>query len=127
VIGFSSPLAYCTIFIIMSSEVVDLHICICICTSHCLYLCRIRCTPQLRCRSRPPTRRPSFRPDFTCLLACDCRSRDRRCVQTAGTISGHFSSQTLLNEDRQFCESWREEELAVHAVCAVGDTTDEDR
>jgi len=37
--GSSPFLAYCTIFIIMSSEVVDLRICICICTSHCLYLC----------------------------------------------------------------------------------------
>jgi len=33
-IGSSPPLAYCTIFIVMSSEVVDLHICICIRTSH---------------------------------------------------------------------------------------------
>jgi len=41
-IGSSSPLAYCTVFIIMSSEVVDLHICIYICTSHCLYMCTHR-------------------------------------------------------------------------------------
>jgi len=38
----SPPLAYFTIFIVMSSEVVDLHICICIPTSHCLYLCTHR-------------------------------------------------------------------------------------
>jgi len=36
-------------------------------------------------------------------------------------------SQTLLNKDRQCCESWRHAELRVRAVCAVGDTTDEDR
>jgi len=50
VIDFSPPLAYCTIFIVMSSEVVDLHICICIRTSHCLYRVRIGCAPQQRCR-----------------------------------------------------------------------------
>jgi len=68
---------------------------------------------------------PSFRPDFTCLLPCDCWSRDRR-VQMVGVISGHFPSQTLLNKDQQCCESWREVELRVQAVCAVSDTTDED-
>jgi len=53
-IGTSSPLAFCTIFIIISSEVIDLHVCICIRTSHCLYLCtRVGCAPQLRCRSLP--------------------------------------------------------------------------
>jgi len=29
VTGFSLPLAYCAIFSIMSSDVVDLHICVC--------------------------------------------------------------------------------------------------
>jgi len=38
-----------------------------------------------------------------------------------------FSSQTLLNKDRQCCESWKAAELGVRAVCVVGDTTDEDR
>jgi len=42
VIDSSPHLAYCTIFIVMSSEVVDLHICICMCTSHCLHLCTRR-------------------------------------------------------------------------------------
>jgi len=42
VIRSSLSLAYCTIFIVMSSEVVDSHICICIRTSHCLYLCTHR-------------------------------------------------------------------------------------
>jgi len=44
-----------------------------------------------------------------------------------GAISVHFSSQTLLNKDRQCCELWREVELGVHAVWAVSDTTDKDR
>jgi len=42
VIGPSPSLAYCTIFIVMSSDVVDLHNCIFIRTSHCLYLCTHR-------------------------------------------------------------------------------------
>jgi len=32
-----------------------------------------------------------------------------------------------LNKDRQCCESWRDAEFGFRAVCAVGDTTDEDR
>jgi len=60
VIGSSASLAYCTIFIVMFSEVVDLHICICIRTSHCLYCVRIGCAPQLRCRSLRSRLRPSF-------------------------------------------------------------------
>jgi len=36
------------------------------------------------------------------------------------------SSQTLLRENRQCCESWRDAELGDRAVCAVGDTTGED-
>jgi len=38
-----------------------------------------------------------------------------------------FSSQTLLNKYRQCCESCSNVELGVRAVCAVDDTTDEDR
>jgi len=55
------------------------------------------------------------------------KSRDLSCVQAGGVISRHFSGQTLLSKDRQCCESWRDAELGVRAVCAVGDTTDEDR
>jgi len=50
VIGFTPPLACCTIFIVMSSEVVDLHICICVRTSHCCTCVRSGYAPQLRCR-----------------------------------------------------------------------------
>jgi len=42
VIGSSPPFAYYTIFIALFSEIVDLHICICIRTSHCLDLCTYR-------------------------------------------------------------------------------------
>jgi len=32
-----------------------------------------------------------------------------------------LSRQTLLSEDRQCCESWRDAELGVRAVCTVRD------
>jgi len=50
-----------------------------------------------------------------------------RCVQTGGAISWHFSSQTLLIKDRQCCDSWKDAEFGVSAVCAEGDMTDKDR
>jgi len=50
VINSSSPLTYCTIFIAVFSEVVGLHICICIRTSHCLY----QCTHRLRAAAALP-------------------------------------------------------------------------
>jgi len=106
--GSSPPLAYCTIFVTASSEVVDLHIGICICTSHCLYLCM----HALCAAASDPVS------DLVSPVLCDCGSRDRRSVQTVGAISVHFSSQTLLNKDRQCCESWREVKLRVH-VCGL--------
>jgi len=51
------------------------------------------------------------------MLPHDEKLRDRRCVQTGVAISRHFSSQMLLNKDRQCCESWRDAELGVCAVC----------
>jgi len=38
-----------------------------------------------------------------------------------------LSRQTLLNEDRKCCESWRYAELWDRAVCAVGGTTCKER
>jgi len=112
----------------MSSEVVDLHICICIRTSHRLYLCMHTrsCVAVASCAAVDPICQPCW-PVFTCLLPYGEESRVRRCVQTGGAISRHFSSLTLLNKDRQCCESWRDVELGVRAVCAVGNTTEEDR
>jgi len=107
VIGSSPPLAYCTIFIIISSKGTDLHICICIRTGHCLHLCM----HTLRAAN----------------LVSPCGSRDQLCVQSVGAISGHFSSRMLLNKGRQCCEFWREAQLRVHAVRAVGDTTGKNR
>jgi len=57
---FAPPPAYCTIFIIMPNEVVDLHICICIRTVTVCTCVRIGCAPQLRCLSLSSSRRPSF-------------------------------------------------------------------
>jgi len=82
--------------------------------SHCLYACAAR-----RGCEAFAGRRPSFRPGFTCLLPCDCRSRDRRRVQTGGAISGHFSSQTLLNEDRQCSVLWILERRRARSSCSV--------
>jgi len=84
---------------------------------------RIGCSLQLRCRSLLRRRWPTdtaFRPCwlvFTCLLRYE-KSRERRYVQTGGMISRHFSTETLLNTDRQCCESWTDAELGVRSVCA---------
>jgi len=63
---------------------------------------------------------------FTCLLPYDEVTWPSLCSNLGSDFST-LSSQTLLSKDRQFCESWRDAELGVVAVCAVGDTTDEDR
>jgi len=87
---------------------VRFNICIRIHASHFFVpVCAYAVRHGLRRTGQPSTHRPSFQPSLTCLLACDCGSRDHHCVQTVGTISGHFSSQTLLNKDRQCCELWR--------------------
>jgi len=123
-IGSSPPLAYCIILsqcpvrsliYIFAYVFVPVTVCTCV---------RIGCEPQLHCRSLLRHRQPSFPacwPVFTCLLLYDvwrevtwpplCSNWD--------AISRHFSSQTLLNKDRQCCKSLREAELDVHAVCAV--------
>jgi len=71
---------------------------------------------RMRCTLRPVPHWPAadWLTQFsTCLLSCDCGSRVRRCVGMVSVISGHFSSQTLLNGDRQCCELWRDAELRV--------------
>jgi len=55
------------------------------------------------------------------------RSHVTTAVFKLGTCFSTLSSQTLLNKDRRYCEYWRNAELGVREVCAVGDTTDEDR
>jgi len=110
----------------MSTEVVDLHICICIRTSHCLYLL-IGCTLQLCCHSLLRHHQPSFPAVLTCFHLFATVWREVTwppLCSNWGAISRHFLSQTLLNKDRQCCESWRDAELGVHAVCAVGDIHD---
>jgi len=127
VIGSSPPLAYCNILsqcpvsaLIYIFAYVFIPVAVCTCV-------RIGCTPRLHCRNL--LRCCRFQAVLTCLLPYDEKSpsRDSRCVQTWGAISLYFSSQMLLNEGRQCCESWRDVELGVRAVCAMGDTTDEDR
>jgi len=77
------------IFIIISGDGVDLHICICICTSHCLYLCTHIAALCRRCAALV-SRRPSS--DLVSPVCCrDCGSRDRRCVRTVRASSGQFS------------------------------------
>jgi len=55
---------------------------------------------------------------FTRLLPYDEKSCDCHCVQTGVTIYWHFSSETLLNKDWQFCESWRDASQA-RSWCSV--------
>jgi len=57
---------------------------------------------------------------FTCLLPYDQKSRDRFGFENDRANSS-LSRQTSLSEDRQCCESWRDAELGVCAVCAVRD------
>jgi len=128
VIGSSHPLAYCTIFIIMFSEVVDLHIYICIRISHCLYLRKHTlhtAATLLQPAVPPPICWPSFLTMLTCLHLFAIVWWEVMWLLMC-SISQHFQ-QKLLNKDQQCCESRRDVELGVHAVCAVGDTTDEDR
>jgi len=123
-IGSSPPLAYCTIFIVMSNEVVDLHICICMRTSHSLYLCthRLRAAAVSPWLAAPPPTQFSGCVD---LFSPVCYRITRSHVTTA--VFKLRASQMLLNKNRQCCESWRDAELGVRTVCAVDHTTDEDR
>jgi len=109
----------------MFSEVDDLHICICIPTSHCV---RIGCAALARCTAADPLTQFSGRVDQFSPVCY--RMRKNHATSATFELKGifrHFSSQTLLNKNRQCCEFWRDAELRVRAVCAVGDTTDEDR
>jgi len=112
VIGLSSPLVYCAIFSIMSSDVVDLHICICM---------RVFVHAAKPCS--PPSL-PSW-PGFpACWFTCSVYWPVTRSLMTAAVVQTWecfttFSRQTLLSEAWQFCESLRDAELKDHAVWAV--------
>jgi len=90
---------------------------------------RIGCAPQLRCRSLLRRRRPSFPAVLTCFLFATVWRKVtwQPLFSNWGRDFSTLSSQTLLNKDRQCCESWRNAEFWVCAACAVGATTDEDR
>jgi len=90
-------------------------------TSHWLYLCRHRLhaaaalkQPAASLPSRP--RFPAVLTCFTCLLPYDYKSRNRLCVSNSGAVFETLSRQTLLSEDRQCYESWRDAELRVPAA-----------
>jgi len=145
VIGCSPPLAYSSIFIVMSSKVVDIYlhmhsfipVTVCTCThrrpcnvprhvmaryqsSFYYYYYRLHAVATVtHCRSN--FRVCVDRVSPVCYHMTN--SCDHHCVQTGGTIS-HTFRQTLMAKDRQCCESWRNDKLGVHAVCAVGDMTD---
>jgi len=90
---------------------------------------RIGCAPRLRCRGLLRRRRPSFPAVLTCIHLFATVWREVTWPPLCSNwcaISRHFSNQ-MLNKNRQCCKSWRDAELGVRAVCAVGDTTDEDR
>jgi len=90
----------------------------------------IGCAPQLRCRCLLRRSRPSFPAVLTCFHLFATVWREVTYSPLCSNWGHDFSTlltQTLLNKDRQCCESWRDAELGVRAVCAEGDTTDEDR
>jgi len=96
------------------------------CRSRCICV-RIGCAPQLRCRSLLHRRRPSFPAVLTCFHRFTTVWREVTSTPLCSYHLDTFSSQKLLNKDRQCCESWTDAELRGRAVSAVGDTTDEYR
>jgi len=114
-------------FIVMFSEVGDLDICICIRTSHCLYLC----THRLRAAAALPwlaATQFSGCVDLFYLFATVWREVTWPLLcSNWGRDFSTLSSQTLLKKRSTVLWSWRDAELGVRSVCAVGDTTDEDR
>jgi len=85
----------------------------------------IGCAQWLHCcgllSRRQPTN-PVFRqcwPVFTRLLLNKEKSRACHCVQTEDVISQHFSSQTLLNKDRQCCKFLGEMLSSKFAQCVL--------
>jgi len=99
VIGLSPPLAYCAIFSVMSSDVVDFHICICMCVPSYQPLIVPVCMLRLRCCTTEVT------------WSIYCFENDR--------ANYLLSRQTLLSEDIECCESWRDAELGDCAVCLL--------
>jgi len=129
VIGSSPTLAYCTIFIVMPSEVVDLHICICIVPVPFCTCVRTGFVPQLHCRSLLRRRRPSFPAVLTCfhLFAtvwrevtwaplCSNWGHDFSTLFKSDVVESGSTVLRILERSRAW-SSW---------VCAVGDTTDEE-
>jgi len=109
----------------MSSEVIDLHICICIHSNHCLYLY----THRLRAAAALPPTQFSGRVDlFSPVCYCTMRSHVTASVFKLGArfLDTFHVRRCWIKIDRAL-NLEREAELGVHTVSAVGDTTDEDR
>jgi len=67
---------------------------------------------------------------WLCWLTCLLRMTRSNVTAAVFKLGARFLDtfrQMLLNKDGQCCESWRDAELVVRAVCAVSNTTDEDR
>jgi len=137
VIGLSPPLAYCAIFSVISSHVVDLHICICMrVSSYQSLIVPVYSTHRLH--DAAALARPARAAPFNVLIWLTC-SVYRPCWPVYLFTTAWpkvtwpplcfklrrgfttLSRQTLLSEDRQCCESWRDAELGVGAVCGVRD------
>jgi len=104
VTGSSPSLAFCAIFIVLSVENVNLHICICICTSHCLHI-------AARCSAWASRRLADLVSDLVfCRVTVGHVTATVRIVRAS---SYSLLSQTLLVRDRQCCELWREVKLGA--------------
>jgi len=107
----------------MSVKDVDLHICICICTSHCLHIAA-RCR---RCFALTSRRLADLVSDLALPVYHHVIvGHVTAAVPNSAREFYSLLGQTLLVKGRQCCELWREVELGVHAVWAVSYTTDND-
>jgi len=113
----------------MSSEVVDLHItfayvfipvtdCTCVCMG-CSCTALACCWPSFLAV-------PAVLTWFHLFATVWLVTWPPLCSNWGHNFSTLFKSD-VVDKDRHCCESWREPELGVSSVCAVGDTTDEDR
>jgi len=117
VIGLSPPLAYRAIFSVMFSDVDDCifaHVCVFLPANYWLYLCAG--LPQLNhAARRVAADDPVYQPYWPVSPVYYCMTRGH----VIDLLSLKTIVQTLLSEDRQCCESLRDAELGVRAVCAV--------
>jgi len=118
VIGLSPPFAYCAIFSVISSDVIDLHIAYILaalplqsCAAQCRHIYLFDELTKFTGHADPFHLYTTVRPDVTWSICCFENDR----------ANNSLSRQTMLSEDRQCCESQRDAELRDRAVCAVRD------